>query len=76
MLPAGNLLEHQQANLVAAIEEVARLRIVRGADNIAVEILAKDFGILPLYARRHGLAGKRKCLVTIQSAQLHDFAVE
>ncbi len=46
VLPAGNLFEHQQADLVAAIEEVARLRIVRGADDVAVQIVAQDVGVL------------------------------
>ncbi len=35
VLPAGNFLQHQQANLVAGIEKVARLRIVRGPHDIA-----------------------------------------
>ncbi len=50
MLPAGNLFKHQQADLVATIEEVAGLRIVGSADDIAMELLAQDVGILTLDA--------------------------
>jgi hypothetical protein len=50
VLPAGNLFEHQQADLVAGIEKMARLRIVRGAHDVAVQILAQDVGIAALDA--------------------------
>jgi len=46
VLPAGNLFEHKQADLIAGIEEVARLRVVGGADDVAPEVLAQDDGIL------------------------------
>ena len=52
MLPAGNLFQHQQADLVAGVEEVARLRIVRRADDVALQIFAQDDGVLPLHAAR------------------------
>ena len=76
VLPAGNLFEDEQADLVAAIEEVARLRIVRGADDVAVEVLAQDVGILALHACGHRLTDEGKGLVAIEAAQLDDFAVE
>ena len=72
MLPAGNLLKHEQADFVAAIEEVAGLGIVGGADDVAMELLAQDVGILALHARRHRLPNKGKCLMAIESAQLDD----
>ena len=37
VLPAGNFLEHQQAQLVAGVEELDRLRVVRGAHDVAVQ---------------------------------------
>src|SRR6185437_11206684 len=76
VLPARNFFKHQQSDLVAAVEEMARLRIVRGADDVAVEILSKDVGIHSLHAGGHGLTDKWKRLVTIKTAQLYDFAVE
>ncbi len=38
-LPAGELVEHVQAELVAGIEEVAVRRIVAGTDCVAVHLL-------------------------------------
>ena len=61
---------------IAAIEKMARLRIVRGAHDVAVEILAQDVGILALHARGHGLAHKGKRLVPVEPAQLDDLAVQ
>jgi hypothetical protein len=62
VLPAGNLFEHQQADLVAGVEEVARLRVVRGAHDVAVQAVAQDVGVLALGApaspgRRRGRSG-------------------
>ena len=76
VLPAGNLFEDQQADLVAAVEEVPRLRIVRGAHDVAVQVLAQDVGVAALHARGHGLADEGEGLVAVEAAQLDDFAVE
>ena len=76
VLPAGNLFEHQQSDFVAAIEKVPRLRIVRGAHDVAAEVRAQNVRIAPLHAARHRLADIGKGLVAIESAQLHDLAVE
>ena len=35
VLPAGNLLQHQQSNFIAGIQKMPRLRIMRGAYDIA-----------------------------------------
>ena len=35
VLPAGNFFQDEQADFVAGIEEMAGLRIVRGADDVA-----------------------------------------
>ena len=42
VLPAGNLFQNEQADFVAGIEEVARLRVVRGADDVALELVAQN----------------------------------
>ena len=76
LLPAGNLFQHEEANFVAAIKEMTRLRVMRSANNIAMKAFAQDIGILPLHARRHCLPDKRKRLMTIQTAQLDDLAIQ
>ncbi len=76
VLPAGNLFEDQQADLVAGIEEVARLRIVRGADDVALQVLAQDEGVAALHAAGHGLAHPGEGLMAVEAAQLDDRAVE
>jgi hypothetical protein len=40
-----------------------------------MQALAQDFGILALNAGRHGLADEWEGLVTIETAQLQNFAV-
>ena len=59
-----------------AIEKVARLRIVRGAHDVALQVVAQNVGVPALDAARHGLADKGKCLMTVQPAQLDDFAIQ
>ena len=76
VLPAGNFFEHQQPDLVAGIEKVARLRIMRRAHDVAVEILAQNDGVATLNACRHGLSNPWKGLMSIQAAQLDDRAIE
>src|SRR5215469_7525219 len=76
VLPARNLLKDKEPNLVAAVQEVARLRIVRGADNVAVKPLAQNIRVFTLHASGHGLADKGKRLVTIQTTELDDLTVQ
>src|SRR5947199_257687 len=54
VLPAGYFLEHEQAQLIAGVQEMPRLRIVRGAYDVALELLAQDLRIAALRAPRHG----------------------
>ena len=76
VLPAGDLLEHKQADLVAGIEKMARLRIVRGAHDVAVQFVPQDVSIATLHTRRHGLPHPGKGLVAIEAVQLHHVAVQ
>ena len=76
VLPARNLFENQQAEFVAGIEEMARLRIVRSADDIALELVAQDLGVAALRTGRHGLSDPGKSLMAVEAAQLDDFAVQ
>src|SRR5208282_1205257 len=76
MLPARDLLKHQQPDLVAAIEKVARLRIVRSSHDVTVKILAKDIRILALNACWHSLPDKRKRLMPVEATQLDDLSIQ
>ena len=53
-----------------------RLRIVRGADDIALEIFAQNLRVTPLHAARHGLSDEREGLMTVEAAQLDDLSVQ
>jgi len=68
--------EHKQADLIAGIEEVARLRVVGGADDVAPEVLAQDDGILALHAGGMAWPTHGKVLMAVEAAQLDDRAVE
>src|SRR5438552_11260742 len=70
MVPAGNFFQHQQTQLVACIEEVRRLRIMRSANDVELEFFLQDVSIASLRASRHGLSDPGKSLMTIQTAQL------
>ena len=76
VLPARNLFEGEKADLVAGVEEVTRLRVVRGAHDVAAAVVTKDFGALFLPTARHGLAHPEKCLVPVAAVEFHDFAVQ
>ena len=76
VLPAGNLFEDKQAHFVAGIEEMTGLRIMRSAHDVAMEFMAQDAGIAALGAAGHGLADEGKRLMTVEAAELDDFAIE
>src|SRR6476469_7765623 len=76
MLPPGYLFENQQPILVAAVEKMRRLRIMRSADDVALEFLAENPRIAFLHACRHGLAQVWKRLMAIQPAQLQMFSIQ
>src|SRR5580700_6886970 len=76
MLPSGDLFKHKKAKLIACIEEMSRLRVVRRSYNIALETVAQNLRIATLHPSRHRLTDKRKRLVAVESAQLDDLAVK
>ena len=53
-----------------------RLGIVRCAYDVAFQILLEDLGVAALHPRGHCLAHEWERLMTIETAQLNDFAVE
>jgi hypothetical protein len=76
MLPSGNLFQNEESDFITGVEKVARLRIVRCANNIAMQFITEYLSIPPLHAAWHGLTDERKRLMAIESAQLDDFAVQ
>src|SRR5690242_15380962 len=76
MLPARDFFEDQQADFVAGVEEVPRLRVVRSAHNVGFEFVLEDVRVAALAAAGHGLSDKGEGLMAVQTAKLDDFAVE
>jgi len=76
VLPAGDLFENQQPHLIARIQKIGRLRIMRSADDVAMQLMLQNPCIAPLDARRHGPANVRKRLMPVQPTQLHMPAVQ
>src|SRR6266478_3352755 len=76
MLPAGNLFQNKESPFVAGIQEMPGLRIVRGAHDVALEIVPQDAGIAALGAAGHRLSDERKGLMTVEAAQLHDSTIQ
>src|SRR4051812_39670291 len=76
VLPAGKFLQHEQAQLIASVQKMSRLRIVRGAHDVALEVLAQNFGVATLYPPGHCGAGAGKGLMTVESAELDDLSVQ
>ena len=56
VLPARDLLHHEQAQFIAGVQKMAGLRIVAGADYVASQFAAEDLGVPALYAFRHGVS--------------------
>src|SRR5262249_51862221 len=65
VLPSGDFFEDEQTDFIAGVEEVARLRIVRGADNVALQIVAKNHCVAALAAPGHGLSEPRESLMAV-----------
>src|ERR1019366_8929073 len=76
VLPARNFFQDQQAEFIASIQEMTRLRIMRRAHDIALEASTKDLRVTPLHPSRHGLPHKGERLMTVEPAQLDHFAVQ
>ena len=76
MLPAGNFLKDQQTQFVARIKEVRRLRIVRGAHQVALERVLEDFCVFFLRPAAHGVTDIGEGLMPVQTANFQLLAVE
>src|ERR1700746_1788592 len=76
VLPSGNFFKDEQADFVAGIEKMPRLRVMRRPYDIALEIVAEDVSVAALGPSGHGLADPGERLMAIESAQLDDFAIQ
>ena len=76
VLPARNLLEDEEPQLIATIEEVRRLRVVRRAHQIALEDMLDDLGVLLLRATAHRITDVGIRLMPVEAANLERLAVE
>ena len=76
VLPSGDLFQNEQTHLVAGVEEMTRLRVVGGADDIALELFPKYLGIATLTTPRHCLAREWERLVPVEAAKLDYFTVQ
>jgi hypothetical protein len=76
VLPSWNFFQNQQARLVARVEEMTRLWVMGGADDIALELFPKYLGVTTLATPRHCLAHEWKRLVPVEAAKLEHFAIQ
>ena len=76
VLPAGKLGEHEQPQLVARIDKVPALRVVRRAHRRAAELFLQYPRVLALERLGRGVAHVGIALVTVQAAEEHTLAVE
>ena len=76
MLPARNFFENEQADFIAAIQKMPRLRIMRGANKVEMQFFFQNIGVFALRAGRHGLPDIRKRLMPVQAAQFDRPAVQ
>ena len=76
VLPAGDLREHQQPHLVAAVDKVLALRVVAGADHVEPQAELQVVGLVPLHARRSGVADVGPALVPVEPPKVHPLPVE
>ena len=76
MLPAGDLREHQQAHLVAAVDEMLALGVVAGADHVEAQAELQVVGLVPLHARRGGVADVGPALMPIETVEMDQLPVQ
>ena len=65
MLPAGDLGEDHQPQLVAGVDKVPALGIVGGAHGVAVQLLLQNARVLKLQVRRGGVADVGVALMAV-----------
>ncbi len=76
VLPAGDLREHQQTDLVAAVDKMPALGVVAGADHVAAQAELQIVGLVPLHARRGGVADVGVALMPVEAPEVDPLPVE
>ena len=65
----------QKAQLIAPLDEVRRLRVVRGAHGVHAELVFQDIRVEPLQGGGHGVAHVGVALVAVKTANLRLYPV-
>src|SRR5258706_4338843 len=73
VLPAGDFFEDEEPHFVAGVQEMARLRIVRGAHDVAMEFVAEDARVAALGAGGPGFGHAQGRLMTVEVTEPYDF---
>ena len=76
VLPAGHLGEHQQAQLVAGVQEVVGLGVMAGAHRVALELVLENLRVVALDRGGHGVAHIGVALVPVQAPDFQLLPVE
>lgn len=74
-MPSGNFFNQHDADLIAAPDEIRRLRIVRAANAVAAQAF-QDVGVLSLKPGRRRPAEKRVRFMPIEAEKLERFSVQ
>jgi hypothetical protein len=76
VMPARQFFPNHQAQFVACVEKSLGLRIMRAANEIAIEIAPKDFRIVPQHSWRHRKTDVREQLVPVQPENAEALAIQ
>src|SRR5262249_49732895 len=74
--PAGRFFPDHEAELITSVEECYGLRVMRTANDIAVEVATQHLGVAPQHARGHRAANVRVDLMAIETKKLQVATVE
>src|SRR4051794_38223762 len=75
-LPAGQLLENEETDFIAALQKLRILRIMRCSNDIDPELVLQDLGVARLQSIGRRSPDERERLVAIEPSQLEGFAVD
>src|SRR5690348_10241556 len=76
VLPARNFFQDEETDFIAGIQKMPGLRVVRRANNVALQLVPENLRVAALNASWHRLTDPWECLVPIKPSQLDDLTVE
>src|SRR5215510_11722689 len=76
VLPARDLLKHQESKFITGVKKMRRLRVMRCPDDIAFEFFLEDFSVAALHACGHSLTHERESLMAVETAKLDHSSVQ